>query len=94
MSDAEEHALALADEARRARQLRTLVDLASNVLVQGHLTRDEAEALVAATRRSALTLFPDKESTYDLILAPRFARLMKEFVAPAAGARLLPFRRR
>jgi hypothetical protein len=35
--------------------------------------------LVAATRRRALELFPDKEETYELILAPRFARLLDEF---------------
>ncbi len=45
---------------------------------------------MAATRRRALQLFPDKESTYDLILAPRFARLLKEFAAPARG-KVLPF---
>jgi hypothetical protein len=79
---------AVAEENRRLRILRTIVDLTSNVLIQGRLSRLEAEALVAATRRRALELFPDKESTYELILAPRFARLMREFV-PAA--RVLPF---
>jgi hypothetical protein len=37
------------------------------------MARPEAEALVAAARRQALELFPDKAGTYDLILAPRFA---------------------
>jgi len=69
----------VAEENRRARQLRMIVDLASNVIVQGGLHRGEAEALVAATRRRALELFPDKEETYELILAPRFARLLDEF---------------
>ncbi len=82
----------MAEEGRRLRRLRTVVDLTSAVLVQGQLTRPEAEALVAAARRQALTLFPDKESTYELILAPRFARLMNEFVGPEQqGARVLPF---
>jgi hypothetical protein len=56
-----------------------VVDLASAVLMQGRLSRREAEDLVAATRRRALELFPDKEETYELILAPRFARLLDEF---------------
>jgi hypothetical protein len=47
--------------------------------VQGRLTRAEAEDLVAAARRRVLELFPGKEETYELILAPRFARLMEEF---------------
>ncbi len=91
----------MAAEARRARQLRMVVDLTSAVLVQGRLTRGEAEDLVAATRRRALELFPEKEATFELILAPRFARLMAEFVGPVAPtpdppttrARVLPFRR-
>lgn len=93
MSSEDERSLALADEARRARQLRMVVDLTSNVLAQGRLTRAEAEDLVAAARQRALELFPDKAETYDLILAPRFDRLMDEFVGPARG-KLLPFRQR
>lgn len=80
-----------ADERRRLRLLRMVVDLTTNVLAQGRLTRPEAESLVAATRRRALELFPDKAATYDLILAPRFARLMDEFAGPPGN--VLPFRR-
>ena len=92
------HARAVAAEARQARLLRMVVDLTSAVLMQGRLSRREAEDLVAATRRRALELFPDKEETYEVILAPRFARLLDEFVgpgepAPADAARVLPFRR-
>ena len=83
----------LAEEHRRARQLRMIVDLTSNVIMQGGIDRREAEALVAATRRRALELFPGKEDTFDLILAPRFARLIGEFVGPAPPANVLPFRR-
>ena len=80
-----------AEEDRRARQLRVIVDLTSSVIVQGGLSLAEAEALVAATRRRALELFPGKEDTFDLILAPRFARLIREFVLPASAS-VLPFR--
>jgi hypothetical protein len=80
----------LAEENRRARQLRMIVDLASSVIVQGGIDRAEAEALVAATRRRALELFPGKEDTFDLILAPRFARLIREFVPPAPPSNVLP----
>ena len=73
------HARAVAAETRQARQLRMVVDLTSAVLMQGRLSRREAEDLVAATRRRALELFPDKEEAYGLILAPRFARLLDEF---------------
>ena len=80
----------IAEEQRRARRLRTIVDLTTAVLMQGRLTPQEALEIVATARRHALELFPDKEDTYDLILAPRFERLMREFVQPA---RILPFRR-
>jgi hypothetical protein len=71
-----------------------VVDFTSAVLVQGRLTRAEAETLIKAARRQALELFPDKESTYELILAPRFARLLDEFVPPGQEeARVLPFRK-
>lgn len=83
----------VAEENRRARQLRMIVDLTSSVIVQGGISRGEAEALVAATRRRALELFPGKDDTFDLILAPRFARLIREFVAPAPPANVLAFRR-
>ena len=82
-------AAALAEEARRVRQLRMVVDLTCNVLMQGGLPRNEAEELVAAARRRALELFPDKEATYELILAPRFARLVREFSSPAAPSNVL-----
>ena len=83
----------VAEENRRARQLRLIVDLASSVIVQGGLQRGEAEELVAATRRRALELFPGKEDTFDLILAPRFARLVREFAVPNPSANVLPFPR-
>lgn len=79
----------VADEARRVRQLRMTVDLTCNVLMQARLSRAEGEALVAAARRHALQLFPDKEQTYELVLAARFRRLLDEFVPP--GARVSPF---
>ena len=87
----QERAAALAEEGRRVRRLRMLVDLTTNVLMQARLSRGDAEDLVAAARGRILDLFPDKESTYELILAPRFARLLDEFVGPTS--RVLPFRR-
>jgi hypothetical protein len=74
--------VAVEEEARRLRLLRMVVDLTCNVLMQGRLSHEEAEDLVSAARWRALELFPDKEATYELILAPRFARLVREF-APA-----------
>jgi hypothetical protein len=66
------------EESRRARRLRIVVHLALSVIAQGSLPFDEAQELAAATKRVALTLFPDKEFTYDLIYRPKFRRLMSE----------------
>ena len=92
-ADEEERSAAIAEESRRARRLRMVVDLTTNVLMQGRLSRDEAEDLVAAARGRILEMFPDKEGTYELILAPRFARLLDEFASPPRDGRVLPFRR-
>jgi hypothetical protein len=70
---------AVAEEQARADRLRRTVDVACALLRQGRLSRDEAEALVAETRRRALALFPGKENVFDLVLAPRFKRIMEEF---------------
>jgi hypothetical protein len=66
------------EESRRARRLQVAVDLVSNVIRQSDLPFEEAEELVAATRQFALRLFPERESTYDLIYQPRLRRLMIE----------------
>ena len=98
---------AVAEEQARADRLRRMVDVACAVLRQGRLPRAEGEALVADTRRRALTLFPGKEDVFDLVLAPRFRRILDEFcprgrsVSPppegpdqSREGRVLPFRRR
>jgi len=89
----EKAAAEVTEESRRLRQLRMVVDFTANVLAQGRLPRTEAEELVAAARRNVLQLFPDKEDTYELILAPRFARLLDEYT-PVAAQKVLPFRSR
>jgi hypothetical protein len=66
------------EESRRTRRLRIVVNLALEVISQGELPYEEAAELVAATRRVALQLFPDKGATYDLIYASKFDRLMRE----------------
>lgn len=83
----------VAEEQRRADRLRRTVDVACALLRQGQLSRDEAEAVVATTRGEALALFPGKEDVFDLVLAPRFRRILDEFCPRPGGGRVLPFRR-
>jgi hypothetical protein len=66
------------EENRKVRRLQIVVGLAMNVIRQSDLPIEEALELVANTRQFALQLFPDKESTYDLIYQPRFRRLLSE----------------
>lgn len=80
---------AVRDERRRVSLLRTIVDLTTNVIAQGGLGRGEALDLVAAARRRILELFPDKEGTFELVLAPRFERLIREHCPPPP--RVFPF---
>ena len=91
MEDASDHGAA-AEEQRRADRLRRAVDVACALLRQGRLTRVEGEAVVAAARERALSLFPGKDEVFDLVLAPRFARILDEFCRPPS-ARVLSFRR-
>jgi hypothetical protein len=68
----------LADEEKRMRRLRLLVDLNQAVLMQANLTLQEAFEIMRSTKNAALALFPDKEDVFDLIYAPRFKRIIRE----------------
>ena len=83
---------ALADEARRADALRRTVDVACALLRQARLPRDEAESIVAFTKARVLELFPGKDDVFELVLRPRFTRILDEFAGPPR-ARVLPFRK-
>ncbi|MFB3920941.1 MAG: hypothetical protein ACE145_04425 [Terriglobia bacterium] len=66
------------DESRKVRRLQIVVGLVMNVISQTDLPLEEAQELIANTRRYALQLFPDKELVYDLIYQSRFRRLLSE----------------
>ncbi len=71
----------IAEERRKMRRLRVIVDLTAAILQQGDHTPAEALALVEATKRSVLHLFPDKEETFELIYRPRFERIIRDRLA-------------
>jgi len=66
------------EEARKVRRLQIVIDLVMSTLQQSDMPVEEAAEMVAATRRFALTLFPDKERTFDLIYRPRLQRVLAE----------------
>jgi hypothetical protein len=70
---------AIREEARRARRAQLAVDLTCSLIAQSRdLSLAEARGMVENARRIVLGLFPDKESTFDLIYRPRFHRLLTE----------------
>ncbi len=84
---------AVADERRRARRLRAVVDLVVAVLQQDSLSGREAEEIVAHARRQALMLFAGREKVFDLVLAPRFARILRERYGTDQPGNVVLFRR-
>lgn len=73
----------LAEEEKRMRRLRWIVDLNQAVLMQADLTLREAFEIMGETKKAVLALFPDKGHVFDLVYAPRFKRIIRErFVIP------------
>ncbi len=68
----------LLQEEKKVRRLRFVVDLAQAVLMQSDLTLQESLDLMKNTKKTALSLFPDKEFVYDLVYAPRLRRIFEE----------------
>jgi hypothetical protein len=67
------------EEKSKIHRLRTVVDLTTSVLYQeSSLTLDEARQLVRNTESKVLTMFPDKQQTFDLVLMPRFERILRD----------------
>ncbi len=67
------------EEKIKIHRLRTVVDLTTSVLYQeSSLTLNEARQLVRNTESTVLTMFPDKQQTFDLVLMPRFERILRE----------------
>ena len=69
----------LEEENRRIRHFRFLVDLTIGVIYQDTaLKLADARKMVDDLRKVAAVLFPEKEGTFDLILWPRFNRVVRE----------------
>jgi hypothetical protein len=67
------------EEQRRVRQLRLLVDVTAQVIAEDrNLTLCEALRLIEAARTAARRLFPENDTTFDLVIRPRLDRLLLE----------------
>ena len=68
----------LRDEQIRMTRLRVMADLTAHWLKHGRLSRQEGLQLIEDVREAALQLCPDKGDAFDLILRPRFLRILNE----------------
>jgi len=67
------------EESRKLRRLQVMIGMVMSVIGQDpDLTVEEAAEMAANARRAALTMFPGKELTYEIIYRPRLQRLINE----------------
>lgn len=66
------------EEEKRLRRLRLIISLTTSVIAEGNLSLSEALTMIAGAKKAVLSIFPDKESVFDLIYIPRFRRLLNE----------------
>ena len=66
------------DEEKRANTLRFLTDVLFQRLHLERMSLIEAREAVAELRRTALVLFPGKGDVFDLVIAPRMERVIRE----------------
>ncbi len=77
--DEQERERLIKEEEKNIRRLRFLVDLTTSVLYQDQtLTLEEARRMVRNTEKAVLAMFPDKQQTFDIVLLPRFERILHE----------------
>ena len=66
------------EEQVRMNRLRATVDVAAYLLRGVPLSREEAMDVIEHTRTQVLKLCPGKEDVFDLVLRPRFMRILDE----------------
>ena len=66
------------EEQVRMNRLRATVDVAAYCLRGVSLSRKEALDVIEHTRKEVLKLCPGKEDVFDLVLRPRFLRILDE----------------
>lgn len=66
------------DEQIRMTRLRVLVDVTIQLLAQAPLSRKDTLKMIEYVRDRVLELFPGKGEVFDLVLRPRFLRILNE----------------
>ena len=68
----------IVDEQIRMNRVRVTVDVAAYCLRRAPLSREEALDVIEHTRKHVLKLCPGKEQVFELVLRPRFMRILTE----------------
>ena len=66
------------DEQFRMGRLRRVVDITAYWLEQGSLSHEEALSIIEHARAEILTLCPGKDEVFELVIRPRFLRILNE----------------
>lgn len=68
----------IVDEQLRMGRLRRVVDVTAYWLEQGTFSHDEALSIIEHARGEILKLCPGKEEVFELVIRPRFLRILDE----------------
>jgi len=69
----------LKEEDKRIRMMRIVVDLnLQTIATDPNMSLEDALNQVETVKKFVLSLFPEKENAFELILRPRFMRVIKE----------------
>lgn len=69
---------AIIDEQLRMGRLRRVVDITAYWLEQGSFSHEEALSIIEHARGEILKLCPGKEEVFELVIRPRFLRILDE----------------
>jgi hypothetical protein len=69
---------AIVDEQLRMGRLKRVVDITAYWLEQGSFNHDEALSIIEHARGEVLSLCPGKEDVFELVIRPRFLRILNE----------------
>jgi hypothetical protein len=68
----------IVDEQLRMGRLRRVVDVTAYWLAKGSFTHEEALSIIEHARGEILKLCPGKDDVFELVIRPRFQRILNE----------------
>ncbi len=68
----------IVDEQLRMGRLRRVIDITAYWLTQGSFSHEEALSIIEHARGEILKLCPGKDEVFELVIRPRFLRILNE----------------